>query len=403
MKKNLALITALASLLVLSSCSAESFSDMVSGIYDLLPQGEEIVEVKYEYFSIQDPQFSGCYKSLNSRQKDFYGKIYTISEEMTEGFVNVGDSYDNAVNDFSVAYNAFLNDNADVFWMPGAYILAHSGNDNDRKLAVAFSYQGQGKNNDYTVSKAERDEYKSKLDSVVKKVLSEIKGKSEYEKVLYINDFICDNVVYKEKGRLVNTSYGALVKKEALCEGYSRAFKLLCNKAGIECELIIGAADGVGHMWNRVNIDLKHSYVDVTWNDRKGHKTYAYFNVTDEQLSQTHTFAPVLSSLSSKQLEDDVAYNFTKKECGYTGNSYYEKNSLILWQESSGNAASKIDKAAEMGENQAEFMFATKQALQRFESNPDDFISRIQNGVKKALINGYAVERDVLILFFEKI
>ena len=229
MKKNLALITALASLLVLSSCSAESFSDMVSGIYDLLPQGEEIVEVKYEYFSIQDPQFSGCYKSLNSRQKDFYGKIYTISEEMTEGFVNVGDSYDNAVNDFSVAYNAFLNDNADVFWMPGAYILAHSGNDNDRKLAVAFSYQGQGKNNDYTVSKAERDEYKSKLDSVVKKVLSEIKGKSEYEKVLYINDFICDNVVYKEKGRLVNTSYGALVKKEALCEGYSRAFKLLCN------------------------------------------------------------------------------------------------------------------------------------------------------------------------------
>lgn len=384
------------------SCSTEDFSDMVSGFYDLLPQEEEIVEVKYESFYIENPKFNSCYNALNSRQKDFYGRIHTISEEMTEGFVSVGDSYDKAVGDFSVAYNAFLNDNAEVFWMPNSYLLAQSGSEGNRKIAVAFCYKEQGKNNDYIVSKAQREEYKKELDKVIKNVLSEVEHKSEYEKVLYINDYICDKVVYKEEGKLVSTAYGALVQNQALCEGYSRAFKLLCNKAGIACDLIIGESDGVGHMWNRVNIDLKHSYVDVTWNDRAEHKTYAYFNVTDEQLLKTHTFAPVLSSLSDKQIKNDTPFNFTKKECSFTGNSYYERNSLVLWQESFSAAASKIDVAADNNENQVEFMFATNEAQQIFERDPNEFIYKIQKNVKKAVINSYALERDVLILFFTK-
>ena len=385
----------------LCSCNSGDLSDIVSSLYDLLPQEEEIVEVKYEYFTIENPRFSNCYKSLNSKQKEFYSRIYAISEEMTEGFVDVGKSYSNAVNDFSVAYNAFLYDNAEIFWMPNSYVLANAGSGAERKLAVAFSTTADGRNKKYNVTKAQRDKYAAQLDKAVNKVLGAIKGMSEYEKELYINDYICDNVTYKEKGGLVSTAYGALVQKKALCEGYSRAFKLLCNKAGIECELIIGESDGVGHMWNRVNIDLKHSYVDVTWNDR-AHKTYAYFNITDEQLEKTHSFAPVLSSLTSEQIEKDEPYNFTKKTCSFTGNSYYEKKSLILWQESSQKAADEIDKALKKGDKQVEFMFATKEALQLFESDPNVFISKIQNEVKTAFINSYALERDVLILFFEK-
>lgn len=401
MRKFSAFIFALSLIMGLCSCSAGDFSDMVSGFYSLLPKGEEVVEVKYEYFNIENPQFSSCYNSLNSKQKDFYSRIYAISEEMTEGFVNLGENYDDAVVDFSVAYNAFLNDNAEIFWMPNSYILAQSGTETERRLAVAFSYSADGRNNSYNVTKSQRDTMIKKLDNVVNKVISDIKGMGEYEKELYINDYICDNVTYKEKGGLVSTSYGALIEKKALCEGYSRAFKLLCNKAGIECDLIIGKSDGVGHMWNRVNIDLKHSYVDVTWNDRE-HKTYAYFNVTDEQLFKTHTIAPVLSELSEKQLQDDTPFNFTKKECGFTGNSYYEKNSLMLWKENPESAAKAIDKAAEKGENQAEFMFVTNEAQQLFESDPNEFINRIQSKVQKAVINSYAVERDVLILFFQK-
>ena len=399
MKKLISALVIITVMLMCSACSNLSFSDMVSDFYEILPQTQEVIEVKYEQFYIENPQYSRCYNALNSKQKDYYSRICAISEEMTEGFVDVGENYTNAMPDFSVAYNAFFNDKAEVFWMPNSYILALSGREDSRRLAVAFSYSDEGRKNRYTVTKTERDNCKSELDAVVDSIMTEINGMSEYEKELYINDYICDNVTYKEEGKFVNTSYGALVGKEALCEGYSRAFKLLCNKAGIECDLIIGKSDGVGHMWNRVNIDLKHSYVDVTWNDRE-HKTYAYFNVTDEQLKKTHSFAPVLSELDYAQLENKGQYNFTQKECSFTGNSYYEKNSLMLWSVDKANAAKAVEMAARNVENQAEFMFATPEAQQLFESDEIAYITEIQEKVKTAVINGYAVERDVLILFF---
>lgn len=57
-----------------------------------------------------------------------------------------------------------------------------------------------------------------------------------------------------------------------VCEGYARAFKVLCDAAKINCVL----TDGLGrssknrsepHMWNYVEIDGSWYGVDVTWND----------------------------------------------------------------------------------------------------------------------------------------
>lgn len=58
-----------------------------------------------------------------------------------------------------------------------------------------------------------------------------------------------------------------------VCEGYSRAFKVLCDELGIPCVLNEGYARSSAsdvpeaHMWNYVQLDGSWYAVDVTWND----------------------------------------------------------------------------------------------------------------------------------------
>jgi hypothetical protein len=318
---------------------------------------------------------------------------------MPQGFAKLGENYDGAQNDVAIAYKAFLNDKAEVFWMPKSYILGASNN--SKNLAIAFEYSDEDSNNSYTVNKEKRNELKATLDAVCQKVMTETqKLKTEYEKEKYINDYLCDTVTYIESGKFVNTSYGALVEGAALCEGYSRAFKLLCNKAGIECSLIVGQSQGEGHMWNRVNIDKKLSYVDVTWNDRTEYKTYTYFNITEKQLLFDHTLAPLFSEIKESNIRSTL-FNFTYRDCSYTGNTFYEKNGRLLWQDYFNTAPQKIESASEKGETYTEFMFATDNIKSIFEKDPETFLINIQNKLISATITGYIAERDTLIIFFE--
>lgn len=63
-------------------------------------------------------------------------------------------------------------------------------------------------------------------------------------------------------------AYGALYNGYALCEGYANGYKLLCDKAGIECMSVSGSYDGTPHAWNIVNDGTGSWYlVDPTFDD----------------------------------------------------------------------------------------------------------------------------------------
>lgn len=69
----------------------------------------------------------------------------------------------------------------------------------------------------------------------------------------------------------------------ALCDGYARLFKTLCDYAGIKSEVISGYADGgmgrrrskftSNHRWNAVYLDSSWYLLDVTW--ASGYVTYS--------------------------------------------------------------------------------------------------------------------------------
>lgn len=361
-----------------------------------------VSEIKYEEYYIKEPQFNSAYKSLDDIQKELYKILYAISYKMPDGFVKLYKKYDSINRDIAVAYNALLYDNVEIFWMPYKYIISEYENRGAKYTVIAFNIDSNTAKAEYNVTKSQRDVMRAKLDKKVSEILKLSENlKDEYEIERFFNDYICDNVEYKETGELVSTAYGALINKKAHCEGYSRAFKMLCNKVGIECDLVCGVSFGEGHMWNVVNINGTHSNVDVTWNDRKELKSYIYFNITDEQIKFDHELSPLHSNLSDKEIKKG-SFNFVERVSSYTGNTYYERTGCILSLDFREKAPQKIKEFYENGDESIEFLFTSENALSQFKENNMLFITKIQSGLNGIKIKSYVFERDVLVLYFKR-
>ncbi len=144
----------------------------------------------------------------------------------------------------------------------------------------------------------------------------------DYDKELYVHDYIIDNCQYVDKvGGSYSSSYGCLVDGYASCEGYAKAMKYLFDETGIENYIAFGTTEADngqndGHAWNIVQINSAFYHVDSTWNDPVDsdvENRYAYFNVNDEEISKTHTVDKRFFGV-----------------CTATEENYYVRNSLIF-------------------------------------------------------------------------
>lgn len=108
-----------------------------------------------------------------------------------------------------------------------------------------------------------------------------LSGKSEYEKVRAIYDYLCENIVYdytnlnNEAYTLKYSAYAALIKGTAVCQGYANLFYRLANAVGLDARIVSGTSRGQGHAWNIVKVDGKYYNIDSTWD--AGRERYDYF------------------------------------------------------------------------------------------------------------------------------
>ncbi len=380
----------------------EVFEQLKSEFIELFSPYGEVIEVSIEEFDVVSPEFNVCYNTLNKKQKELYKLLYAIVEQMPEGFVRLTENYDGFSADIHIAYTALLYDRAEIFWMPITYLVGEVKSFGKTYATIAFDYENETNRVEYKVSKDERDSMRKELEETVNALTSQADAyESEYEKELFFNNYICANTEYDTEAKLASTSYGCLVLKRALCEGYSRAFKLLCNKSGISCDLISGESDGEGHMWNIVNIDGIMSYADVTWNDSQEGLEYFYFNITENQLLDDHIIAPVYSEIDGSKLSLGTPFNYFKQGCTYRGNSYYHKNGLLLDYDYSNKAAKIIREDSLKGKNYSYFAFDSEAVLEKFKSDSDSFLDSIQRQIGKITINSYIFKRDVLVVFYK--
>lgn len=129
------------------------------------------------------------------------------------------------------------------------------------------------------------------LTAAVNAALSELNldGKSDYEKVRAIHDYICDHVDYDYSLKKYS-AYDALCTGTAVCQGYSVLFYRMCKDAGLSVRIISGTGNGGAHGWNIVRVGDsaraagQYYNVDCTWDGMDSKTHHAYFLKSDDDL-----------------------------------------------------------------------------------------------------------------------
>lgn len=193
------------------------------------------------------------------------------------------------------AYDAFDRDNPEIFWLTGEtnfkqlIISETSGDTTTYTMNTYLVLKDYKENWDMRYSEyqdtAVLESAISKMNAEVSEILGDA-GNTVYEKIKYFNDYLVTineyNTVVSGGGEIpddaVTESYRAIMggtgSSGPVCEGYARAFKVLCDEAGIPCILTDGTAGGGAHMWNYASVSDTWYAVDVTWNDTAGGESY---------------------------------------------------------------------------------------------------------------------------------
>lgn len=112
-----------------------------------------------------------------------------------------------------------------------------------------------------------------------------LRGRSEYETIKAIYDYIVTNVSYADEpdenepitDYSIFTAYGAAVNGKAVCQGYSMLLYRMLKDAGISCRIISGTSKGVRHTWNIAKANGKYYLLDVTWDVPLGGSSGGFF------------------------------------------------------------------------------------------------------------------------------
>ena len=254
--------------------------------YDVLVEATDNNGVK-DYL-IEDAYFGQTAPSVDTNQTGGYNGA-DKRDCIVIGPISYSGDFDDAFyGELIYAYAAvaaFDRDHPEVFWLEGgaAFTGWVAGSnlylgfivDGDRRLA-SFSSQQQIKS---AISKRDAD---------AQRILDKAIGcETNAEKMAVFNDELTKtnayntsedlnaaNKTYPEGWECISALEGRTGPRGPVCEGYARAFKVLCDKIGIPCVLVDGKAKsrpdaaGGAHMWNYAQADDGNWYaVDVTWND----------------------------------------------------------------------------------------------------------------------------------------
>ena len=136
-----------------------------------------------------------------------------------------------------------------------------------------------------------------KLDAEISKIIDglNLDGKSEYQKVRAIYDYICDNVNY-DFTYTKRSAYEAIFDGEVVCQGYATLFYIMCEEAGLNSDVVVGLGNGGGHAWNIVEIGGEYYNVDSTWDGSYDTTYHTYFLNNDDDFSNHVRDAEFLSA-----------------------------------------------------------------------------------------------------------
>lgn len=128
-------------------------------------------------------------------------------------------------------------------------------------------------------------------------IIDPVREMSDYTIAATVHDSMTEMIHYGYNDKQY-TAYGALVGREAVCQGYAFAYKLCMDLAGIDCVTVGGTAvsdEGEqDHAWNMVKLGDFWYHIDVTWDDPttaedRGAWSHLYLFTDDDFILANHT------------------------------------------------------------------------------------------------------------------
>jgi len=276
------------------------------------------------------------YKQLDDTAKAIYSELYKNKENLKTGTykVDFGNAFQTLLSheggdeelkkQYQSAIEALVYENPDIFYLDVTKMYI-----NIEKITKITGtrynvYVDHGSDYSYLAegfySKNDIDKYEQQIEYVKNQILSQIEGRTDYQKIKLIHDYLIDSVEYESdltQGNIYNM-YGALVQKRCVCEGYAKAFQYLMNEIGIDNTIVIGTGTNSkgkteSHAWNYVKLNGNWYAVDVTWDDPiitgggplTNKSKYKYFLKGSNTMSENH--AP-----SGKFTEDGMMFEYPK-------------------------------------------------------------------------------------------
>ena len=236
---------------------------------------------------------------VSEAQKYYYGKL---GEEERRAYLEILQGvYENKEKIYVHSSNAtrtneifhyVLKDSPDIFWCDGTTTTtAYTGEEPYTVMEPV-----------YLCDSKERGEKQMVIDTAVDKFLEGISvNASEYDKILYVYEYIVNTVEYDIESEDNQNIYSVFGNQRSVCAGYAKATQYLLEELGVFCTYVTGKVEGgQPHAWNLVMCDENYYYVDTTWGDpvfqsqdgesqEQGYISYDYMCCSDEELFKTHT------------------------------------------------------------------------------------------------------------------
>lgn len=274
------------------------------------------------------------YKQLNSTAKTIYDELYKNRENLKTGTYTVqfGEAFQSLLSkdngeselkkEFQSAIEVLIYENPEIFYLDATNMFLNIEK-TTRVTGVKYNvYINNGNKPNYLTdglnSKKDVEEYVEQIEQAKNHIISMLEGKSNYEKIKIVHDYLIDNIEYDStlSENNIYDVYGALILKKCVCEGYAKAFQYIMNEVGIENTIVIGTSTNSknkteNHSWNYVKLNEKWYAIDVTWDDpviTGGGKLtkklkYEYFLKGSEQMNKNH-------KVSNKFTEDGQEFSY---------------------------------------------------------------------------------------------
>lgn len=196
-----------------------------------------------------------------------------------------------SIRDLDEAYQGFLYDHPEVFWLSRTYRYRTAADSGQEEFADAVAV--------VPLSGSEEDlnNRKKEFESAAAVFLQEIEDSDNdkdraaaiYEKIASQTRYEGE-ALYDDSYESGHTAYSVITEKRGVCDGIALTYKYLLSECGIRCIVIPGESGGTAHVWNTVYWDDSWHETDLTWDTAsEGNDSMQYFDLSTEEMNKDHS------------------------------------------------------------------------------------------------------------------